>query len=75
MQIYPFLFELNFKMLFFFLHIFVVYVFCLGVYLFYSFFSCKFVVWIYDLYMLGFVLNFVKLYFFLYKLMKLMLNF
>ena len=46
----------------FFCIFFVVYVFCLGAYLFYSFFSYKFVVWIYDLYMLGFVLDFVKLY-------------
>ena len=55
-----FLFELNFKMLIF----FAVYVFCLSVYLFYSFFSYKFVVWIYDLYMLGFILDFIKLYLF-----------
>jgi len=52
-QIYPFLSELNFKMLIFVLYIFIEYVFCLDVYLFYSFFSYKFVVWIYDLYMLG----------------------
>jgi hypothetical protein len=45
-----FLFEYNFKML-----IFIVYVFFLGVYLFYDFLTYKFVVWIYDLYMLGFV--------------------
>jgi hypothetical protein len=48
----------------FFLYIFVVYIFCLGVYLFYNFFSYKFVVWIYDLYILEFVLDFIKLYFF-----------
>jgi hypothetical protein len=47
-----------------FLHIFIVYEFCLGVYLFYSFSSNKFIIWIYDLYMLGFVLDFVKLYLF-----------
>jgi hypothetical protein len=51
-------------MLIFVLYIFIEYVFCLGVYLFYSFFSYKCFVWIYDLYMLGFVLDFVKLYFF-----------
>jgi hypothetical protein len=32
--------------------------------LFYSFFSYKFVVWIYDLNMLRFVLDFVKIYLF-----------
>jgi hypothetical protein len=38
----------------------------LDVYLFYSFFlSNKLVVWIYDLYMLWFVLDFVKLYLFI----------
>jgi hypothetical protein len=66
-QIYPFLFELNFKMLIF-LHIFcsICILFeCLLVYLFYSFFSYKFVVWIYDLYMLGFLLDFIKLYLFI----------
>jgi len=47
-----------------FLHIFIVYVFCLGVYLFYNFSPNKFVVWICDLYMLGFVLDFEKLYLF-----------
>ena len=46
------------------LNFFVVNVFCLGVNLFYSFFSYKFIIWIYDLYMLGFVLDFVKLYLF-----------
>jgi len=61
-QVYLFLFELNFKMFIFFCIFFVVYVFCLGVYLFYSFFSYKFIVWIYYLYMLGFVFNFLKLY-------------
>ena len=58
----------------FFLFIVVVYIFCLGVYLFYNFFSYKFVVWIYDLYILEFVLDFIKLYFFC-KLMRLKLNF
>jgi hypothetical protein len=48
-------------MLIFLLHIFVVYVFCLGVYLFYCFFSNKLVV---ILYMLWFILDFVKLYLF-----------
>ena len=44
------------------MHIFfVVYVFCFGVYLFYSFFSYKLIVWIYNLYMLEFVLDFVKI--------------
>jgi hypothetical protein len=60
-------------MLFLFLHIFVVYVFCLGVYLFYSFISYNFVVWIYNLYMLWFVLDFVN--YICFKLIKLMLNF
>jgi hypothetical protein len=56
--------EHNFKMLIFLLHIFVVYVFCLGVYLFYCFFSNKLVYGFMILYMLWFVLNFVKLYLF-----------
>jgi hypothetical protein len=51
-------------MLVFFYIFFIVYLFCLGVYLFYSFFSYKFVVWIYDLNMLRFVLDFVKIYLF-----------
>ena len=65
-QIYLFIYllKLIFKMLFFFAYFCSIYIFCLGVYLFYSFFSHKFVVWIYDLYILGFILDFVKLYLF-----------
>jgi hypothetical protein len=63
-------------LIFFILHIFFVYVFCLGVYLFYSFFhiQIKFIIWICDLYMLEFCFRFCKIIF-VCKLMKLMLNF
>ena len=63
-QIYIFFYSNTIYKCYFFLHIFVVYIFCLGVYLFYSFFSYNFIICIYDLYMLWFVLYFVKLYLF-----------
>jgi hypothetical protein len=56
------------------LYIFVVYVFCLGVYLFYCFFSNKLVVWIHDFVHVMVCFRFCKIVF-VCKLLKLMLNY
>jgi hypothetical protein len=68
-----FLFELNFKM-FIFLYIFIVYVFCLGIYFFYSFFFiqiCCMDLWFVHVRV---CFRFCKIIFFC-KLMKLISNF
>ena len=60
-------------MLIFLLHIFIVYVFVLGVYLFCCFFSNKLVVWIHDFVHVMVCFRFCKIIF-VYKLLKLMSN-
>jgi len=69
-----FKFENNFKMLNFLLHIFEVYVFCLGVYMFYRFFSNKLVVWIYNFIDVMVYFKYCKIIF-VCKLLKLMSNY
>ena len=58
----------------FLLHIFVIYVFCLGVYLFYCFFLNKLVVWIHDYVHVMVCFRFCKIIF-VCKLLKLMSNY
>jgi len=54
--------------------IFLVYVFCWGVYLFYCFFSNKLVVWIYNFILVMFCFRFCKIVF-VCKLLKLKSNY
>jgi hypothetical protein len=61
-------------MLIFLLHIFVVYVFCWGIYLCYYFFSNKLLVWIYDFVHVMVCFRFYKIVF-VCKLLKLMSNY
>jgi hypothetical protein len=56
------------------LNVFLVYVFCFGVYLFYCFFSNKFVVWIYNFLLVIVCFRFYKILF-VCKLLKIISNY